>query len=102
MSGLEYYAKTHEVEWLQEQIYDLQNTINRLQSTLDELTEKLERVTTTPPITIYPTDPDPLIGVSKCFKCGMEWKGIMSYSCPNGDCPVQMKVISGIMRTRRQ
>lgn len=45
MSELEDYAKAYEVEWLQEQIYDLQSTINRLQSTLDQLTEKLERVT---------------------------------------------------------
>lgn len=94
MSGLEEYAKAYEVEWLQEQIYDLQNTINRLQSTVDELTKQLARVTTTPPITIYTTNPDPLFGVTRCSKCGMEWRGVMGHCCPRGDCPVQMKVTS--------
>jgi predicted RNase H-like nuclease (RuvC/YqgF family) len=31
MSGIEYYAKSYELEWLQEQIYDLQNKIRELQ-----------------------------------------------------------------------
>ena len=30
----------------------------------------------------------------KCSKCGMLWKGVMGYCCPNFDCPVQPKVSS--------
>lgn len=28
-----------------------------------------------------------------CPKCGMEWKGVMSYSCPNMYCPIQPHAI---------
>ena len=27
----------------------------------------------------------------KCGKCGMVWKGVMSYSCPHTNCPIQPK-----------
>jgi hypothetical protein len=36
----------------------------------------------------------PSLGDYKCFKCGMVWKGVMSYYCPNIDCPIQVKVTS--------
>jgi hypothetical protein len=36
----------------------------------------------------------PSLGDYKCFKCGIVWKGVMSYHCSNIDCPVQVKVTS--------
>ncbi len=41
-----------------------------------------------------PVSPPPSLGDYKCFKCGMVWKGVMSYYCSNIDCPIQVKVTS--------
>jgi hypothetical protein len=35
-------------------------------------------------------DIDPHFGVSKCQKCGMEFKGITNYYCPTYECPMSM------------
>jgi regulator of replication initiation timing len=37
MSGIEDYAKSYELEWLQEQIYKLQSIISDLQTTVEQL-----------------------------------------------------------------
>ena len=86
MSGIEEYAKEYEIEWLQEQIYELQVQMR-------ELEMKLDRVTNAPLV-----DPIELLdsNTKKCTKCGMVWKGVMGYVCAQSDCPVQMKVTSSI------
>lgn len=45
------------------------------------------------PQPVYPTyDPFPYsFGSTVCSKCGMEWKGVMSYSCSDPQCAVQKK-----------
>jgi hypothetical protein len=84
MSGIEEYAKEYEIEWLQEQIYELQVQMR-------ELEMKLDRVTNAPLV-----DPIELLdsNTKKCTKCGMVWKGVMGYVCTHLNCPVQMKVTS--------
>ncbi len=42
-----------------------------------------------------PKDIDPYIGVTKCQKCGMEFKGPMGYVCADTHCPTFMKPYSG-------
>jgi hypothetical protein len=86
MSGIEEYAKEYEIEWLQEQIYELQVQMR-------ELEMKLNRVTNAPLV-----DPIELLdsNTKKCTKCGMVWKGTMGYVCTHLNCPVQMKVTSQI------
>jgi prefoldin subunit 5 len=83
MSGIEEYAKEYEIEWLQEQIYELQVQMR-------ELEMKLDRVTNAPLV-----DPIELLdsNTKKCTKCGMVWKGAMGYVCTDLKCPVQMKMI---------
>lgn len=46
--------------------------------------------------TTTPTDPGPgyFPPVTVCKVCGLEWKGVMGYSCPNMNCPVQPKITS--------
>lgn len=51
-----------------------------------------------------PKDIDPYIGVMKCQKCGMEFRGAAGYVCPDNNCPTFMKpysgrVVSGIATT---
>lgn len=38
--------------------------------------------------------PHPTTASVVCPECGMEWKGLMGYVCPNMKCPVQPKVTS--------
>ena len=78
MSGIEEYAKKYEIEWLQEQIYELQVQMR-------ELEMKLDRVTNAPLV-----DPIELLdsNTKKCTKCGMVWKGVMGYYCTDLKCPV--------------
>lgn len=64
--------------------------LNEILKRLDSIESKINSIR---PIT-YPTNPDPLIGVLKCWKCGIEWKGSMGYVCPDMTCPVQLKVSS--------
>ena len=79
-----------DIEWLQEQIWQLQSDVRDLQNTVEELTSK------SPPLVYdikpFEIDIDPLIGVSRCSKCGMEWKGVMGYACPHTDCNMQLKI----------
>jgi hypothetical protein len=42
-----------------------------------------------------PKDIDPYIGVTKCQKCGMEFKGVTGYVCADNNCPMFMKPWSG-------
>jgi len=49
-----------------------------------------------PPYVPYtPKDIDPYIGVMKCSKCGMEFRGPVGYVCPDNNCPTFMKTYSG-------
>lgn len=59
---------------------------------LETIEMKINRVTPVPPV--YPINPDPLIEVTKCYKCGMEWKGVMGYVCSDMYCPVQVRTTS--------
>jgi hypothetical protein len=34
-----------------------------------------------------PNDIDPYFGVTKCQKCGMEFRGVMGYVCADTHCP---------------
>ena len=43
-----------------------------------------------------PKDIDPYIGVTKCSKCGMEFRGVTGYVCADTHCPTFMKPYSGI------
>lgn len=43
---------------------------------------------TTPPGWYPPTNNG---GGTRCVKCGMVWKGVMGYVCPDTYCPVQLK-----------
>jgi hypothetical protein len=79
MSGIEEYAKEYEIEWLQEQIYELQVQMRELEAKLDH-------------IMIQPSI-QPYNGVTTCTKCGMRWEGTMGYVCTDLKCPVQMKMI---------
>lgn len=38
---------------------------------------------------VYPTPPDidPYVGVTKCTKCGMEFRGATGYVCSDMKCP---------------
>jgi hypothetical protein len=47
------------------------------------------------PNTIPPKDIDPYIGVRKCQKCGMEFKGVTGYVCADIHCPTFLKPYSG-------
>jgi hypothetical protein len=42
-----------------------------------------------------PKDIDPYIGVTKCQKCGMEFKGPVGYGCADAHCPTFMTPYSG-------
>lgn len=62
---------------------------------LDSIEMKINRVQQ-----IYPTTPvHPRLNSTVCSKCGMEWKGVMGYSCYLQDCPVQLKVTSQTYNT---
>ena len=42
---------------------------------------------------LMPMDPNPIREpIINCPKCGVVWKGVMGYSCPLTDCPVQPKI----------
>lgn len=69
---------------------------------LDIIIERLEKIEKTIDKTsnphFYPErdapQPYPFpdsLGSTVCRKCGMEWKGVMSYSCSDPQCPVQIK-----------
>jgi peptidoglycan hydrolase CwlO-like protein len=40
MSGIEYYATSHELEWVQEQIYNLVSQVRELENKVDQLQEE--------------------------------------------------------------
>jgi hypothetical protein len=41
-----------------------------------------------PPYVPYPpNDIDPYFGVTRCQKCGMEFRGVMGYVCADTHCP---------------
>jgi hypothetical protein len=49
-----------------------------------------------PPYVPYPpNDIDPYNVVTKCLKCGMEFKGVTGYVCADNHCPTFMKPWSG-------
>ena len=73
-------------------IEDLQEQIWELQAQVRDLEAKLERIMTQPPIEPY----QPYGDITTCTRCGMVWKGVMSYYCSNLDCPIQMQVTSQI------
>ena len=45
----------------------------------------------------YPRTPnlDPMFGVTKCIKCGMEFRGATGYVCNTYGCPTFMQVTCG-------
>lgn len=66
----------------------------------DEVMKRLdrieERIRGIPVATGNTWNLDPLFGITKCWKCGLEWKGTMGYVCSNAACPIQPKVTSSI------
>lgn len=57
---------------------------------LDAIEMKINRIQ--PIVPTYPTNP--YSNVTKCHKCGMEWKGVMGYVCSDMYCPVQVRTTS--------
>jgi hypothetical protein len=70
---------------------EIKESINKLEKRIYilEITKNLDQNIQ------YPQFPTPNIPYNDystiCAKCGMEWRGVMSYSCSRYDCPVQMK-----------
>lgn len=66
----------------------------------DEVMKRLdrieERIRGIPVATVNTWNLDPLFGITKCWKCGLEWKGPMGYVCLNAECPIQPRVTSSV------
>jgi len=63
----------------------VQDMFDEVMKKLDDIEMKINRI---PPV--YPT-PQLDLNSTRCSKCGMIWKGVMGYVCPQVDCPVQFK-----------
>ena len=89
-------VEEYDIEWLQEQIYELKNSIRNLEATVEQLqientllkndlnTIKMEgcwRVIENPKHQHK----------QQCSKCGMTFEGITNYYCPQTDCPIFLK-----------
>ena len=35
---------------------------------------------------------EPFEIINQCNVCGIEWKGLLAYSCSNNKCPIQPKI----------
>ena len=92
-----------------EDLAKLMRTMNRKntrQSTelLEEILETLRDIKRSlnelsgPQIPVYPpvqpVYPPNLGGSVTCSVCGMVWEGVMSYTCMNSNCPVQLQTTS--------
>lgn len=76
-------VEQYDIEWLQEQIYQLKDTIRELQDQVENLEQ--EKLLTVPAV-------PKLSNSTQCPTCGMVWKDVMGYVCPNTGCPMQMTV----------
>jgi hypothetical protein len=83
-------VKHYELEWLQEQIYELQDAIRELQMENNLLRNDLNTIKNEG-CWRYIEQPTHSHKTT-CSKCGMVWEGVMGYVCGNVDCPVQLKV----------
>lgn len=72
-----------------DQIDDILEKIDDIAKKVDRL---IERLNNNPIPPTYPTIDNSTI----CTECGMEWKGVMSYSCMNSKCPIQPPITSSI------
>ena len=72
-----------------DQIDSILEKIDAIAKKVDTL---IERLNNSPIPPTYPTIDSRTI----CSECGMEWKGVMSYSCMNTKCPIQPTIISSI------
>lgn len=60
------------------------NAIEDRMRKLEEQREHRNGEVPTPPI---PWNQGQSYGPAQCGKCGLKLSGVMSYCCPNGDCP---------------
>ena len=83
-------VEQYEIEWLQEQIYNLEDTIRELEGRIAKLEQ--EKLPLVPIPTPWPDPVPDLYGGTQCPKCGLVWSGVMGYVCPDSQCPIQLKV----------
>lgn len=60
------------------------------------LLKKDEPVQPAPYVPYPPNDIDPYMGITKCSKCGMEFRGPVGYVCADIHCPTFLKPYSGL------
>jgi len=65
----------------------LSDLLRQVLKRLDDIEMQIRAV---PPV--YPIKPNSQL-VTKCGKCGMEWKGTMNYRCYNPHCPMQSTLL---------
>lgn len=96
--------KCYKIRKKKEFMGEEKDQIDRILDKIDAITKKvdtlIERLNNSPIPPTYPTIGDktyPTIDSRTiCSECGMEWKGVMSYSCMNTKCPIQPTITSSI------
>lgn len=90
MSELDNKVDSWDFEYLQEQVWALENKLRKSDEKIEKLQKELNDLSIkkyTKYINQFEWD-----NKVKCVKCGMIWEGVMGYVCGNTDCPVQLKV----------
>lgn len=62
--------------------------IERVEQKLDAWIETYKKAGFVPIQTVPTYDIDPNFGVSRCVKCGMEFRGSSGYVCSTFECPM--------------
>ena len=83
-------VQPHELEWIQEQIWALEEKVRELQMENTLLRNDLNTIKNEG-CWRYVEQPTHTHKTT-CSKCGMVWEGVMGYVCSDLNCPVQLKV----------
>jgi hypothetical protein len=67
--------------------------LEEIKESISQLEKRIYALEVTKNLDKFPTSNIPYNDYTTiCAKCGMEWRGVMSYNCSRNDCPVQLKV----------
>ncbi len=70
------------------------NDIDKINKRLDELESEINKLKKPVKFPEIPIEPQPTkyYYSTRCSVCGMDFSGVIGYSCGNGDCPNKVTV----------
>ncbi len=80
------------IEKIQSDVEDIKRDVAWI---IQHLLKKDEPNPIPPHVPYPPNDIDPYFGVTRCQKCGMEFRGVMGYVCADIHCPTFMRPYYG-------